>query len=109
MANNIFYSANGANLITGNGNPTGITFANNDYYATGPFKIKWNSVTYNNLSTFQASTTEDATGTSTNPLFAGAPSAGICNTSSNGSTTPQPCPSIYALLASSTLIGVALI
>ena len=47
-------------------------------------------------------------GTSTDPLLAGTPPAGMCNTSSNGSTTPQPCPSIYALEASSTLIGTGL-
>jgi hypothetical protein len=108
LANNIFYSTNGANLITGNGNPTGITLAGNEYYATGPFKIKWNGTTYTSLASFQSGTSEDSSATSTNPWLVGTPSAGICNSSSNGSTTPQPCPSIYALQASSTLIGTGL-
>lgn len=110
VANNIFYSTNGANLLytVGSSNPGSVTLTNNDYYAAGPFKISWAGKTYTSLAAFQASTTEDATGTTTDPLFVGTPPAGVCNTSSTGSTTPQPCPSIYALQASSTLIGTGL-
>ncbi|MGB6537614.1 MAG: peptidoglycan-binding protein, partial [Xanthobacteraceae bacterium] len=58
VANNIFYSTNGANLLytVGSSNPGSVTLIDNDYYASGPFKISWAGKTYTSLAAFQAST-----------------------------------------------------
>jgi len=62
IANNIFYSTNNAPLIAlfeVDGNPSGMTLVGNDYYNTGTFSIRWNSVTYTTFAAWQTATGQE--------------------------------------------------
>jgi hypothetical protein len=103
IANNIFYSSNGADLVyTEDASTSGIVLANNDYFATGPFKIGWLGTTYTTLASYQAASGQDASSTSTNPLLVNAGSGGTCGGWSSS------CPSSYELQHGSPMTGLGL-
>jgi hypothetical protein len=52
IANNIFYTSNGASLLTSGGN-SGIGITGNNYFAAGAFKMIWNGVTYTSYASWQ--------------------------------------------------------
>jgi len=82
VSNNIFYSANNANLINTIGtNPT-IPITGNDWFNTGNFSMLWNGNTYTTYSSWQTATGQEKisgsnVGKTSNPLLMSPGAAGV--------------------------------
>ena len=112
VANNIFYSSNGAYVVdTETYNPTtSVAFKGNDYYAAGTFRIRWNGVTYSgvaatafaNWKSAQGQETAPGAGLTSNPLLTTPGGGGTLN----GYVAGQPA--AYKLQSGSPMIGAGL-
>lgn len=64
IANNNFVSSKSGttDIVLATGNPTGCTFAGNNYYTPNTFRITWNSITYATLALWKIATGQEAIG-----------------------------------------------
>lgn len=99
IANNIFFAASGTNIIATTGTLGAIGLHSNDYWTPGAFVIKWSGTTYSSLATWQAATSQDATGLNVDPTLTNPGNGGTI-----GAGNPLSGLTAYLLLGGSPMI-----